>query len=99
LLDGSNARIFGQIFAVRARHGQTRGQASLCVRAENLVPDPAGFAATVANAAYIGGAWEIEAAPDAAPDLRLRALLDDGAHPKAGDKILLGLKDGWVLPD
>jgi iron(III) transport system ATP-binding protein len=99
LLDGSNARIFGQIFAVRARQGQTRGQASLCVRAENLVPDPAGFAATVANAAYIGGAWEIEAAPDAAPDLRLRALLDDCAHPQAGDKILLGLKDGWVLPD
>jgi len=98
VLDASSVRLFGQVFAARRQAGHATGAASLCVRAENLAPDAAGFAARIAHTAYIGGAWEIEAVPDAAPALRLRALLGDDAQPQIGDRIRLGLRDAWVLP-
>ncbi len=94
----ANVDIFGAAATVRAAPAQAPGACKLVLRAENLAPDPGGFAVRVAHAAYIGGAWEIAAIPLAEPGTILRAVLGDGPRPLPGDTLNLAPKDGWVLP-
>jgi iron(III) transport system ATP-binding protein len=97
---GGRARIelYGAAFDVRAPAGTVPGRAKLCMRPENLVADAAGFPARVRHAAYIGGAWEADASPDAEPARSLRLMLPDDAMPRPGDTLNLGLADGWIVP-
>jgi iron(III) transport system ATP-binding protein len=92
------AEIFGVSARVRATPGHAPGACKLVLRAENLAPNPAGFAVRVAHAAYIGGGWEIAASPVAEPSTSLRAVLGDGPRPQVGDTLSLAPDDGWVLP-
>ncbi len=88
--------LYGRRFRVRCAGDRAPGPASLVLRPEDLALAADGFPATIKRAAYVGGSWDIDAVPDADPAALLRLSLPDDGHPQAGDKIALGLVDGWV---
>jgi len=73
------------------------GEVLVSLRPEDLIPDPSGIPATVVRNRYRGAVCEVDAAPAAAPDLRLRLVLPDPA-PAPGQTLHLSIRDGWVVP-
>lgn len=100
VVDGRvRGRILGSEAVLRCRPDQKPGPATVCLRPEDLVPDSNGpVAARLARSAYKGGYALIEAEPKAAPDVRLllRLFHDPGIAP--GERMALGIRDGWVVP-
>ncbi len=85
---------------VRCRPGQGEGPALVCLRPEDLEPDPAGpIAATVIRAAYKGGFVSVEAEPADAPGARLTLRVSGDAQVMPGEAVRLAVRDGWVVPE
>ncbi len=92
-------RLFGAEAVVRCRPGQGEGPAPLCLRPEDLEPDPRGpIAATVVRAAYKGGFVLVEAEPAEAPGVRLMLRVGGDAQVAPGEALRLAIRDGWVVP-
>jgi iron(III) transport system ATP-binding protein len=96
------ARVFGLDCALRAAPGQTpRAGAGICLRPDDIDHRPAGDGpgnATIRRMSYRGGAFALEAAPDAAPDAVLRLAAREPTSLAPGGRLALTVADGWVIP-
>jgi iron(III) transport system ATP-binding protein len=96
------ARVLGVDTTVRCRTGQrpaANARISLSPRALRVAAaDEAGVSARVTRAVYQGGYFQIEAAPLAAPDVRLLLNVAEDARPRDGEAITVAIDDGWVIP-
>ncbi|MFM7346285.1 MAG: ABC transporter ATP-binding protein [Tagaea sp.] len=88
--------LYGRRFRVRCPAACAPGGAKLVLRPEDMALSDDGFPARVARVSYVGGAWDVDAHPDADPGTVLRLSLPDSRHLAAGAAIKLALIDGWV---
>jgi iron(III) transport system ATP-binding protein len=77
-------------FTAEVRGAAPAGPALLCVRPEDVLPDPAGVPARAGTTRYLGGAWETVCAAG-----KLTLLL---RGPRVSGEVSIRLGDGWVIP-
>jgi iron(III) transport system ATP-binding protein len=77
-------------FSAEVRGAAPAGPALLCLRPEDIVPDPDGVRARAGAARYLGGAWEtVCAAGEITVALR---------GPRVEGEVSIRIGDGWVIP-
>jgi iron(III) transport system ATP-binding protein len=101
----ASANLLGQRIAARCAADQRAALAgAVCVRAGDLEFAPAGtsgIACRVMRVVYRGGLFHVEAAAEAAPEVRLWLDVPEPSSVAVGDAVTIAVKPGggWVIPE
>jgi iron(III) transport system ATP-binding protein len=95
-----DVELFGHRARMRARPDCTPGPAQACLRPGDLAfagEGGASMTVTIVSTRFEGGSTLVRVAPVSAPDTTL-ALRVGGRAPMIGERRLLEISDGWLLP-